>query len=319
MSTRNAIETKLNTAVLFIAYNRPRNTKRVFEALCEVKPDRLYIACDGPKSNRVGDYNRVADVRKIVSCVDWVCEVKSLFHDTNLGCKVAVEQAITWFFKHENYGIILEDDCLPNKTFFSFCEELLQKYQYDDRVFAITGDNFQRGRKFGEESYYFSRYLHVWGWATWKRAWEHYDADLSFWPTFKNSLDWEKKFSDKTEKKYWEMIFNRVYANEINTWDYYWVCSVWKQKGLTATPNQNLVSNIGFGRDSTHTAYSNSPLANMATFELDQIVHPSEIIRNEEADRNAFNFVFNNRCLPWPLASFFKIFVSVVKLIRGLV
>ena len=131
-------------------------------------------------------------------------------------------------------------------------------------------------------------------------------------------MDWEKKFSDKTEKKYWEMIFNRVYANEINTWDYYWVCSVWKQRGLTATPNQNLVSNIGFGRDSTHTVYSNSPLANMPTFDLNEVIHPTEVVRNSEADRNAFDFVFNGRSMRWPVVPLFLILRFIKKSIRGL-
>lgn len=318
MSTDCMEGTTVNTPILFLLYNRPGNTKRVFEVLREVKPNRLYIACDGPKSDRVGDYNRVADVREIVSCVDWNCEVKTLFRESNLGCKVAVEQAITWFFEYENYGIILEDDCLPNKSFFFFCEELLQKYQHDNRVFAITGDNFQKGRQFGNTSYYFSRYVHVWGWATWRRAWKHYDPDLSFWPTFKNSSQWETQFSEKIEKTYWEMIFNRVHANEINTWDYYWVGSVWKQGGLTATPNQNLVSNIGFGKDSTHTVYSNSPLANMPTYELGNVIHSAEVVRNMEADQNAFDFVFNGRSTRWPVVPLFLFFRLIRKFFRWL-
>ena len=134
-----------------------------------------------PKANRKDDHQRVEEVHKITNCVDWNCQVKTLFRENNLGCKLAVEQAITWFFEHEENGIILEDDCLPNIDFFLFCEELLQKYQDDDRVFAITGDNFQKGRQYGNASYYFSKYVHVWGWATWRRAWKYYDNDLSFW------------------------------------------------------------------------------------------------------------------------------------------
>ena len=318
MSDFNKIKS-LNSAVLFLVYNRPQNTKKVFKSLSQVKPTRLYIACDGPKKGRAEDMRRVSEVRDIVNLVDWNCEVKTLFQDTNLGCKLAVELAITWFFDHEEFGIILEDDCLPNKDFYYFCENLLLKYRNDDRVYAITGDNFQQGTVFGNASYYFSKYVHVWGWATWRRAWKHYDKDLSFWPSWKKSSEWEVLFTDKKEKKYWYKIFESVFNNKIDTWDFYWVGCVWKQNGLTATPNLNLVSNIGFGRDSTHTSFKKSSLANMPTFELDQIVHPFEIIRNEEADRNAFNFVFNSRSLPWPLASFFKIFVSVVKLFRGLV
>jgi len=193
----------LSSAVLFLVYNRPQNTKKVFKSLSQVKPTRLYIACDGPKKGRAEDMRRVSEVRDIVNLVDWNCEVKTLFQDTNLGCKLAVELAITWFFDHEEFGIILEDDCLPNNDFYYFCENLLLKYRNDDRVYAITGDNFQQGTVFGNASYYFSKYVHVWGWATWRRAWKHYDKDLSFWPSWKKSSEWEVLFTDKKEKKYW--------------------------------------------------------------------------------------------------------------------
>ena len=302
-----------NTAVLFLVYNRPDNTQRVFDILCTVKPSRLYIGCDGPNSNRPDDSRKIEQVQKIVSKVDWECEVNTLFRETNLGCKAAVEGSINWFFQYEEEGIILEDDCLPNIDFFNFCELLLKKYRNDDSIFAITGNNFQKGCWFGNASYYFSRYLHVWGWATWRSAWNHYDSDISFWPTWKNSSEWLKLFPDEVERKYWQMIFDKVHANEIDTWDYYWVCSLWKRGGLTATPNVNLVSNIGFGVDSTHTFCSKSPLANLPKFRLQEIIHPQEVIRETEADRRVFNFVFKGKSMRWPIFPFFWGFQTIKK------
>lgn len=156
----------LKTAVLFLVFNRPETTKTVFEAIRKAKPKRLYIAADGPRKHREGENEKVSSVRQIVTYVDWPCDVKTLFRDENLGCKSAVSGAITWFFNHEEEGIILEDDCLPHPDFFPFCESLLKRYANDERIWVITGNNFQNGIQRGEASYYFSRYNHVWGWAS---------------------------------------------------------------------------------------------------------------------------------------------------------
>lgn len=293
----------LQTAVLFLVFNRPDTTARVFEAIRQAKPPRLYVAADGPREGREGEAERVAKVREIATAVDWPCEVKTLFRTKNLGCKCAVSSAITWFFDQEEEGIILEDDCLPQPDFFTFCEGLLDRYRDDEKVSVITGDNFQAGLWRGQGSYYFSRYNHVWGWASWRRAWQYYDGDLTFWPEWKRSADWSNRLPDKVERRYWEKILDRMHAQQIDTWDYPWTASVWYHGGLTATPNVNLVSNIGFGSDSTHTASADSPLAEMATGALGDLIHPETITQDQAADRYVFDHTFGGRWqrLPWSL------------------
>lgn len=293
----------LQTAVLFLVFNRPDTTAQVFEAIRKAKPPRLYVAADGPRANREGEAERVARVRDIATAVDWPCEVKTLFREENLGCKYAVSGGITWFFKHEEQGIILEDDCLPHADFFSFCEALLDRHACDDRVWAITGNNFQNGQKRGDGSYYFSRYNHVWGWATWRRAWQKADMEIKFWPEWKKSIAWQVEMTDKVERKCWSNIFDRMYQDEIDTWDYPWTASVWFHGGLTVTPNVNLVSNIGFGDYATHTLLENSPLAAIPTQALGNLRHPSTVDRDIAADRYVFDHVFGGKYLRFP--SFF--------------
>lgn len=291
----------LNAAVLFLVFNRPDTTAQVFRAIRQTHPLRLYVAADGAREGREGEAERVAKVREIATAVDWPCEVKTLFREDNLGCKNAVSSAITWFFEHEEQGIILEDDCLPHTDFFSFCEQLLDHYRDDERVSVITGDNFQAGRWRGEGTYYFSRYNHVWGWASWRRAWKRYDRDLTFWPSWRHSEDWTSKLPDKVERQYWAKIFDRMYAKQIDTWDYPWTASVWYYGGLTATPNVNLVSNIGFGEDATHTTSANSELTEMPTHSIGYLRHPLRVERDKDADRHIFNHHYGGRRqrFPW--------------------
>lgn len=303
MTTNFCAPYPLNTAVLFLVFNRPNTTARVFEAIRQAKPPRLYVAADGPRAERPGDAMNVANVREIATAVDWPCEVKTLFSGKNLGCKYGPKTGIDWFFQQEERGIILEDDCLPHPDFFVYCEMLLERYCDDDRVCVITGNNFQNGQRRGSASYYFSRYNHVWGWATWRRAWSQNDSCISFWPEWRDSKDWKNNFPDSVESEYWMSIFDRVYEKGIETaWDYPWTASVWYQNGLTATPNVNLVSNIGFGLDSTHTASVDSPLALIATSSMGEIAHPENVVQDIEADRYTFDNVFGGKLYRFPLS-----------------
>ena len=262
----------------------------------------MYIAADGPREDFFEDITKVNKVREIVTAVNWNCEVKTLFHDNNLGCKNAVSSSINWFFEHEEQGIILEDDCLPHPDFFRFCDVLLDLYKNDDRVWVITGNNFQNGIKRGKGSYYFSRYNHVWGWATWRRAWKHYQGDISFWSNWKKSKDWKNKLPDRIERRNWQKIFNQVYKGNINSWAYPWTACVWYHGGLTATPNVNLVSNIGFGSDSTHTKNKESSFTFMSTESIGTIRHPSEVVLNYAADRYTFDHHFGGSMQRLPLS-----------------
>ena len=290
----------LKTPVLFLVFNRPDTTVKVFEAIRNAKPPRLYVAADGPRGNHADEAEKVAMVREISTAVDWLCEVKTLFRERNLGCKHAVSSGISWFFEHEERGIILEDDCLPHRDFFTFCEVLLEHYANDERVSVITGDNFQNGILRGEGSYYFSRYNHVWGWASWRRAWQIADMNINFWPEWKKSDSWKTFWQDDVARRYWESIFDRVYRAEIDTWDYPWTASVWYRGGLTATPNINLVSNIGFGYGATHTASADSPLAAMATGALNELCHPKIVSQDVVADRYDFDHTFGGRTYRFP-------------------
>jgi hypothetical protein len=299
-STQFAPHAPLNTAVLFLVFNRPAVTAQVFQAIRNARPPRLYVAADGPRFGREGETERCDAVRRIATDIDWPCEVKTLFRSQNRGCKRAVSEGISWFFEHEEQGIILEDDCLPNTSFFFFCEDLLNRYKSEERVWVITGDNFQVGIKRGDASYYFSRYNHVWGWASWRRAWRMADMNIKFWPEWKRSRVWKDFWSNRIARRYWEKIFDRMYQGEIDTWDYPWTACVWFHGGLTATPNANLVSNIGFGEDSTHTVLANSPLANLPTTELDGLQHPNSIEAHETADDHIFEYVFSGRDMRFP-------------------
>ncbi len=276
---------RLSTPVLFIIFNRLDTTQRVFEAIRQVLPSRLYIAADGPRNDKLGENLKVQAVRDyVLSHIDWQCEVKTLFWDKNRGCKVAVSSAIDWFFLNEEEGIILEDDCFPDKSFFPFCAELLEKYRQDDRVMMISGDNFQSGVS-RSRSYYFSRYCHIWGWASWRRAWKHYDVTIPFWPQickdgFLNTLD-------RRERLYWKWCFGQVFSGRLDTWDYQWVLACWIKKGLAAVPAVNLVLNIGIGQDSTHTKEGDRRVLALETERMVfPLIHPDEIVADLPLDKN---------------------------------
>lgn len=300
MKAGGAQLSQLNTPVLFLVFNRPDTTTQVFEAIRKVSPSRLYVAADGPRFNRLNEAECVTLVRKIVTSIDWTCKVRTLFREHNLGCKIAVSEAISWFFEHEEAGIILEDDCLPHSDFFYFCEKLLPFYKDNNQIFVITGNNFQNGNRRGDGSYYFSKYNHCWGWATWRRAWRHYQGGILFWPEWKQSEGWRAICPDQVERRYWEKIFDKVYANGIDSWAYPWTASVWRYGGLTVTPNVNLVSNIGFGQDATHTVDSGALQANLPTEALPKVVHPNSMVQDQVADRYVFDHNFGGRRQRWP-------------------
>ncbi|HBZ35112.1 MAG TPA: hemolytic protein HlpA-like protein [Rikenellaceae bacterium] len=276
----------LETAVLFLVFNRLDTTKQVFKAIRQAKPSQLYIAADGPRADHPGEDEKVQAVRDyVVSSIDWDCEVKTLFRDENLGCKRAISSAIDWFFSHVEEGIILEDDCIPDQSFFLFCQDLLEHYRDDERIMMISGDNFQFKREPTETSYYFSRYPHIWGWASWKRAWDLYDSEMTAWPEIRENGYLKGILPDKRAVKYWKSVFDSVYNGSIDTWDYQWVFSCWINCGLSIIPNQNLISNIGFGQSSTHTKedskFSNLPIGKMKF----PLKHPKFVIWNVSADR----------------------------------
>jgi hypothetical protein len=230
--------------------------------------------------------------RSIINQIDWDCELKTNYKKKNQGCKVGVSSGISWFFENVEEGIILEDDCLPNSTFFTFCEAMLKKYKNDKRIMHIGGTNFQEGRERGDGSYYFSKYVHVWGWATWRRAWSLYDVRIESFPTYLSHKYHEQLFSKK-EYDYWNKYFQKVYNNELDTWDYQWFYTNLINNGLSIIPNKNLVSDLGFGEMATHTTQNIHPMANMEMLEMNIISDPTFMIRNDAADKFSFDHHFS--------------------------
>jgi len=266
--------------VLFIAFNRPDTTSLVFNAIRDARPSKLYVAVDGPRAGLEGEFEKVARVRKIATSVDWPCELKTLIRETNLGCKYAVSGAISWFFDNEDSGIILEDDCLPDLSFFGFCQEMLVKYRNDTRVLMVSGTNLAWDIN-GKEGYYFSRYPHIWGWASWRRAWKSYDVDMNDLPQLLKDKNFISSFKSKSEYRYWAHYFLDVYTGRINTWDIQVVYLALTQGQLTIFPSGNLVSNIGFGVDATHTSKINRKIANLPIIPLgSNAIQPTFMIPN---------------------------------------
>ena len=282
----------LKTAVLFVVFNRLDTTKQVFEAIQKAKPPKLYIAADGARNNKDGEFEKVKAVRDfILNNIDWQCEIKTLLREENLGCKYAVSGALNWFFENEEMGIVLEDDCIPSQSFFWFCEELLERYKDDNRIWHIGGVNFQNGIKRGDADYYFSKYNHVWGWASWASRWKFYDVELSGINDL-NFLD--ITFEQPHVHKYWAKAFQIMKENKLDTWDYQWVFTIWANNGLAIISNVNMVSNIGFGIEATHTKGDGQVVK---THELTLKDHPSQIIQNKTADDYTFKQHYKTKSL----------------------
>ena len=283
-------ETK--TPVLLLIYNRPEKTQIVFDRIKVAKPKNLFVSADGPKKDKLDDIDKCTKTREILNQIDWDCEVKTNFNQENLGCRIGVSTGISWFFQHVNEGIILEDDCVPDLSFFRFCSILLKKYRDIDKVMHIGGANFQDGTRRGQASYYFSYYNHVWGWATWKRAWDLYDIDIKNYPQFITSDVFKSMFPDKKKQKYWIKYFSQVFNHKKDTWDYQWTFAIWQNQGLSIVPNLNLVSNIGFDENATHTIL-NSSLANRSIEDIGNIIHPDSIMIDHNADLYTFRKYLN--------------------------
>ena len=276
--------------ILFLVFNRPDTTAQVLQRIREIQPAKLFVAADGPRANREEERVKCEAVRSLIlNGIDWPCDVKTLFRDQNLGCGKAVSRATTWFFEQVDEGIILEDNTVPDLSFFEFCKELLSKYRNEEKIKMISGNNFQNGKWRGDGSYYFSNITHSWGWATWRRAWKEYDYNLS-------SLD-ERKFEELLKRNiglvqfrdYWRNIYHRLRDGSYDTWDYQFLFSMWLNDGICIVPNKNLVTNIGFGNNATHTTNSDDPVANQPLQQLNKIVHPSSY----ETDRQAEKYLYN--------------------------
>jgi hypothetical protein len=285
----------LSTPIVFIIFRRPDLTANVFKAIRQAQPSKLLVVADGPRDE--AEALLCQQTRAVIEQIDWDCEVLRNYADENLGCRKRVSSGLDWAFGQVEEAIILEDDCLPHPSFFKYCQELLAHFRDDTRIWCIHGNNFQDGKWRGDGSYYFSHYNHCWGWASWQRAWKHYDKGLEVWPALMASGLLRSIFEDPYEQQYWTKIWNRLYTeNQPNTWDYQWTFTCMSNSGLSISPNVNLVSNIGFRTDGTHTI-SDSNLAAMPVSELGEIQHPLFVIRDADADRYTYDYVLGGQAM----------------------
>jgi len=244
---------ELTTPVAFLVFNRPDTTARVFAAIRQARPAHLLIIADGPRATHADDGARCAEVRRIVAGVDWPCQVEHDYADANLGCRRRVASGIDWVFSRVKEAIILEDDCLPDPSFFRFCQELLDRYRAELRVTSICGANHLGSWKDDTQSYHFSLYGGIWGWATWRRAWQFYDIDIPLWRDPQSRRRIHDVLGGGSLYHLRAAEFDRVAEGKVDTWDYQWSFAQLMQSGLTLTSAVNLVSNIGFNAEATHT------------------------------------------------------------------
>jgi hypothetical protein len=248
------MKASLETPVLFLIFNRPDTTEKVFKEIKKAKPKQLFVAADAPREGVEGEKEKCKKTKEVVAEIDWDCEVKRLYRDKNLGCKKAVNGAIDWFFENVEQGIILEDDCLPNQSFFIFCQQMLRRYKDDKRIMQVTGTNLSSEyNRDPDYSYYFSQYGSIWGWATWKRAWKLQDLEMQKFKEIYDKNYFEDIFRTDLEKKNRIENYKKCYNNGMNAWDYQWSFAKVINNGLIIVPKKNLIKNIGFGEEATHT------------------------------------------------------------------
>ncbi len=288
----------LVTPIAFFIFNRPDLTQTTFEAIARMKPAKLLVVADGARS--IEEAEKCRATREVIEQVDWKCEVLTDYSEKNLGCKKRVASGINWVFSKVEEAIILEDDCLASPSFFEYCQTLLERYRNDKRVMHIGGGNFLFNQVKLDSSYYFSRYSFAgYGWATWRRAWQLYDPDMTSWTAFRDSGNLDLLFEDAYERDYWRSILERTWSGDIDTWDFQWFYTCWMNGGLCALPNVNLVANLGFRADATHThtAYERSYLATIEAGDLGEITHPQFMVRHRLADIYAFETYFGRNNL----------------------
>jgi len=273
--------------VLFLFFNRSDTAVKVFERIREAQPINIYLACDGARLNVEGEAAKVEVLRsRILSMINWDCEVKTLFRPQNLSCGPAVNGAIDWFFENVEAGIILEDDTVPELSFFPYCEELLARYADDDRIGMISGNNHLPEYTLSDSSYLFSKFKWIWGWATWRRAWENQDLELKFRRSPQAMSIIQNMGYQARSERLWLTNIRKLEVKSVNTWDYQWFLAMGAQNQLSIIPRCNLVGNVGFGiGDATHCK-GDAPVRYTATQALDlPLEHPKYVLPDFEHER----------------------------------
>jgi len=296
--------TLLNTPILFLIFNRPDTTQKVFNEIRKAQPAQLFVAADGPRKDRSADFELCNKTRNIIQRVDWDCRVFTRFQDENLGCKRAVSSAIDWFFSNVEEGIILEDDCVPDQSFFPFCKQLLEKYRDDERVMMISGMNYLFNKIEINESYFFSRYYPIWGWATWKRAWSQYDLTMSDWPDYNSQNFLNHIYCHTKIASFLHDMFQKAYFNKIDTWDIQWVFACVINNGLAICPKYNLISNIGvIGSHADNIGRSH--FMPVKAINVTNFCHPLHVIPNIALDKISFDAITQSGSIPAKIRELF--------------
>lgn len=310
------LTTEYKTPVLFLIHKRPDLTQKVWEEIAAIKPSKIFIAADGPKNHR--DKELCEDARRITENITWECKVKRLYRDKNLGCRQAVSEAISWFFSEVEEGVILEDDCLPNKSFFMFCKEMLEYFRYEESVGHISGSNHLKSTlKNGNASFFFSKYAHIWGWASWRRVWKNYKVNIDEIPIL------EFEYNSLFEKVYWWDKFRKTSSSEINTWDYQYLCMLWERKLNSIMPVQNLIINIGVDSRATHGSIFNYRIKRYIEREreeLKQMIYPLNQQISKNVDKIIYRRLYNRFILSNILLVIkFYIFMVVRPLLKKII
>ena len=280
--------------IVYVCFNRPKLTNKTFKCIKKIKPSKLFLILDGPRKNNKQDKINCLKVKKIIQNINWKCKVYKNFSKENLGLKNRFFTGLDWVFNIANEAIILEDDCLPHDDFFYFCEAMLKKYKNSNKVKFITGNNFQDQKKTDKisEDYYFSKYSHIWGWATWKKTWYDVKREDNYWKNKIFNSDFDMMKSTAKEKKYWKNMYKSVLNNKLNSWAIYLLFSIWKNKGLTITPKINLIKNLGLSRG-TNTKNLDIKL-DISNKNLNKpLKHPNIINVNFKKDLYVFNTIYN--------------------------
>jgi hypothetical protein len=281
--------------VAFLIYNRPEMTARTFERIAAARPPALLVVADGPRADKAGDAERCAQARAIATRIDWPCDLLTDFADANLGCKHRVSTGLDWVFKTVPQAIIIEDDCRPDASFFPYCDQMLDRFADDPRVMMISGFNPAAPWKAELQSYHFSYCGSIWGWASWRRAWKHYDVEMSAFADEASRQQVRRVFGEPALYEPRLRAYQQVHAGAIDTWDMQWSFARIIQSGLSVVPAVNLIHNIGFGAEATHTRRDTAGIGAIPSSPLEfPLRHNPFVAVDREYDR-AFTAALSRR------------------------
>jgi len=278
----------MDTPVALLIFNRPAATEQVLKAIAVARPSKLLVIADGPRAGRPDDEDNCEAARAVIDRVDWNCEVLKNYSDVNLGVGTRPATGLRWVFEQVEQAIIFEDDCVAHPTFFPYCEELLDRYRNDQRVMHVSGDNWNFCASPPSFSYLFSSYCYSCGWATWRRAFQHYDPEIRLCGELRNTSWMLDILGDADAVEFWSGLFDKLYSEGIarNGWDWPWLFACWAHRGLSILPSTNLITNIGFGADATHTKRIDDERAFVPAVPMEfPLRHPPHMIRDVDADR----------------------------------